>query len=49
MLILGSFNKRDAIRKAKSALSDRLRLRNEKEAAPLDEPTVEYIKNEASG
>ena len=49
MALLGSFDKRDIMERAKSALSDRLRLKDEKKAAPLDEPKNEYIKNEATG
>ena len=44
--ILGSFKKRDAIRQAKEALLDRQRLRDKKEAAPLPDPEVDYVKNE---
>ena len=44
--ILGSFKKRDAIRQAKEALLDRQRLRDEKEASPLPDPKINYVKNE---
>ena len=47
--ILGIFKKRDAIRQAKEALLDRQRLRSEKESAPLPNPEINYVKNEATG
>ena len=49
MAILGSFIKHNAIERAKNALSDRLRLKNEKKAVPLAEPKIGYVKNKASG
>ena len=49
MALLGSCDKRDVIERAKSALSDRLRLKGEKKAAPLDEPKIGYVKNKATG
>ena len=49
MVILGSLNKHSIKERAKSTLSDRLRLKKEKEAAPLDEPKSGYVKNEATG
>ena len=49
MAILGSLNKHSIKERTKSALSDRLRLKKEKEAAPLDEPKSGYVKNEATG
>ena len=49
MAILGSFKKRNAIERAKNALSDKLRLKNEKKAAPLAETEIGYVKNEATG
>ena len=49
MALLCSFDKRDVMERAKSALSDRLRLKDEKKAAPLDEPKIGYVKNEATG
>ena len=49
MAILGSFKKHNAIERAKNMLSDRLRLKNEKKAAPLAEPKIGYVKNEATG
>ena len=48
MALLGSFKKHNAIERAKNALSDRLRLKNEKKAAPLAEPKIGYVKNEAT-
>ena len=47
--ILGIFKKRDAIRQAKEALLDRQRLRDKKEIAPLPDPEINYVKNEATG
>ena len=47
--ILDCFKKRDAIRQAKEALLDRQRLRDKKEAAPLPDPEINYVKNEATG
>ena len=47
--ILGTFKKRDIIRKAKEALLDRQTLRSEKETAPLPERKINYVKNEATG
>ena len=47
--ILGCFKKRDAIRQAKEALLDRQRLRDKKEAAPLPDPEINYVKNGATG
>ena len=49
MALLGSFDERDVMERAKSALSDRLRLKDEKKAAPLDEPKIGFVKNEATG
>ena len=49
MAILGSFKKHNAIERAKNVLSDRLRLKNKKKAAPLAEPKIGYVKNEAMG
>ena len=49
LAILGSFNKHNIMRKAKDALAVRSRFMDEKEAVPLDEPKVEYVKNEATG
>ena len=49
MATLGSFNKHSVKERGKSTLSDRLRLKKEKEAAPLDEPKSGYVKNEATG
>ena len=45
--ILGTFKKRDIIRQAKEALLDRQKLKREKETAPLPEPKIYYVKNEA--
>ena len=47
--ILGSFKKCYIIRKAKEALLDRNRLRNEEESAPLLKSEINYVKNEATG
>ena len=47
--ILGIFKKRYAIRQAKEALLDRQRLRDKKETAPLPDPEINYVKNEATG
>ena len=47
--ILGAFKKSNVIRQAKEVLLDRQRLRDEKEMAPLPEPKINYVKNEATG
>ena len=47
--ILGSFKKRYVIKKAKEALLDRQRLRNEERSAPLPKSEINYVKNEATG
>ena len=47
--ISGSFKKRDAIKQVKEALLDRQRLRDKKEASPLPDPKINYVKNEKSG
>ena len=49
MAILGSFKKHNAIERAKNALLDRQRLRDEKEAAPSPPTTIGYVKNEETG
>ena len=47
--ILGTFKKRDVIRKAKEALLERQRLRDKEKTDPLPNPEINYVKNEATG
>ena len=49
MAILGSFKKHGIRRRAKDALSDRLKLMDQKKATALDEAKSMYIRNEATG